>query len=130
MKQRYRPWINKRRLTSFCSVGVIATLVHAGILTLLLTTFNLPRANANLIAFVGAFSVSMAGQQRFTFNDRLQGKHLNAFGLLVLFLVNVVAAFGLGSLAKGGLVIVLPLLPAVINYVLLYQFSGSSLFRG
>jgi len=129
MGEAFRPWLNNRRLTRFCSVGVIATLIHAGILSLLQTGFDLPRAEANLIGFVVAFTVSMAGQQRFTFNDRLQGKHVNALGLLILFVVNAVAAFGLGSLAKGGLVIVLPLLPAVINYVLLYMFSGNSLFR-
>lgn len=123
------PRINKHRLTSFFSVGVIATLVHASILTLLQTGFHLPRGAANLIGFVVAFTVSMAGQQRFTFNDRLQGKHLNATGLLILFVVNAAAALGLGSLAKGGLVIVLPLVPAATNYVLLYIFSGSSLFR-
>lgn len=129
MGQGLRPWISNHRLTRFCSVGVIATLVHAGILTLLQAGFNLGRAEANLIGFVVAFIVSMAGQQRFTFNDRLQGKHLNALGLLILFVINAAAAFGLGSLAKGGLVIVLPLVPALINYVLLYVFSGNSLFR-
>jgi putative flippase GtrA len=129
MGQGFRPWISNNRLTRFLSVGVIATLVHAGILALLQTGLGLPRGEANLIGFVVAFIFSMAGQQRFTFNDRLQGKHLNAFGLLILFVVNATAAFGLGSLAKGGLVILLPLLPAVINYVLLYMFSGNSLFR-
>jgi len=129
MIKRTMPWISNRRLAMFCSVGVIATLVHAGVLTLMEAGFSLPRANANLIGFVVAFSLSMAGQQRFTFSDRLQGKHLNALGLLILFMVNALAALGLGSVAKDGLVIILPLLPAMINYVLLYLFSGNSLFR-
>ena len=129
MGQGFRPWISNRRLTRFCSIGVIATLVHAGMLSLLQMGFALPRAEANLIGFLVAFIFSMTGQQRFTFNDRLQGKHLNALGLLILLVVNAAAAFWLGSLAKGGLVLVLPLLPAAINYVLLYFFSGNSLFR-
>jgi len=36
----------------------------------------------------------------------------------------------LGHLAKAGWVVMLPILPAVINYLLLYMFSGSPLFRG
>ncbi|MCS5691570.1 GtrA family protein [Cyanobium sp. FGCU-6] len=129
MDQGLLPRITKHRLSRFCSVGVIATLIHAGILSLLQAGFDLPRPDANLMAFVVAFVVSMAGQQRFTFNDRLRGKRLNANGLVILFLVNATAAFGLGSVARGGSVILLPVLPAVINYVLLYLFSGSSRFR-
>jgi len=68
-------------------------------------------------------------KQRFTFNDRIQGKILNGFGLFILFLINALAALGLGSATKGGWVAILPLLPAVINYVLLYMFSGSRYFR-
>ncbi len=129
MREGFRPWISNRRIASFVSVGVIATLVHAGTLTLLQAGLDRPRGEANLIGFVVAFAFSMAGQQRFTFNDRLQGKHLNALGLLVLFVINSVAAFSLGSLANGGFVVVLPVIPAMINYVLLYVFSGNSLFR-
>lgn len=129
MDQGFLPRITNHRLSRFCSVGVIATLVHGGVLSLLQAGLALPRSDANLMAFVVAFVVSMAGQQRFSFNDRLQGKRLSANGLVILFLINAAAAFGLGSVAKGGFVILLPVLPAVINYVLLYLFSGSDRFR-
>jgi hypothetical protein len=72
----------------------------------------------------------MYGQQRFTFNDRLQGQRINTFGLTILFLINASAALLLGHLAKAGWVVLLPILPAVINYLLLYTFSGSPIFRG
>lgn len=129
MDQGFLPRITNHRLSRFCSVGVVATLVHAGVLSLLQAGLNLPRSDANLMGFVVAFMVSMAGQQRYTFNDRLQGKRLNAPGLLILFLINATAAFGIGSVAKGGFLILLPVLPAVINYLLLYLFSGSTRFR-
>jgi hypothetical protein len=71
----------------------------------------------------------MYGQQRFTFNDRLQGQRINNFGLSILFLINASAALLLGHLAKAGWVVMLPILPAVINYLLLYVFTGSTLLR-
>ncbi|MFZ9753147.1 MAG: GtrA family protein [Cyanobium sp.] len=122
--QRFR----RHRLARFGSVGVVATLVHASLLALLLG-LQRSQGEANLIAFLAAFAVSMLGQQRYTFQDRLQGRRINSLGLLILFLINASAAFGLGSLARGGLLLLLPLLPALINYVLLYVFSGNSRFR-
>jgi putative flippase GtrA len=107
----------------------VATLVHASLLALLLLGLERSRGEANLIAFLAAFAVSMLGQQRYTFQDRLQGRRINSLGLLILFLINASAAFGLGSLARGGLLLLLPLLPALINYVLLYVFSGNPRFR-
>ena len=71
----------------------------------------------------------MVGQQRFTFNDRLQGQRINNVGLMILFLINALAALLLGHMAKAGWVVILPILPAVINYLLLYIFTGSTLFR-
>ena len=50
--------------------------------------------------------------------------------LTILFLINASAALLLGHLAKAGWVVLLPILPAVINYLLLYTFSGSPIFRG
>ena len=119
----------QHRLARFGIVGVAATLVHATTLTLLKILFQLGTGPANLLGFMVSFGVSMYGQQRFTFNDRLQGKTLNGFGLFILFLINTLAALGLGSATKGGWVAILPLLPAVINYALLYIFSGSRYFR-
>jgi putative flippase GtrA len=119
----------QHRIARFGAVGILATAVHAAILTLLKIGFQISTGPANLIGFLVAFSVSMYGQQRFTFNDRLRGQRINNLGLTILFLINALAALLLGHLAKAGWVVLLPILPAVVNYLLLYTFSGSSLFR-
>lgn len=116
------------RLARFGSVGVVATLVHSGVLALLQAGFDRPRGEANLMGFLVAFVVSMSGQQRFTFQDRLQGRRLNGLGLMILLAINAAAAYGLGMIADQGWVVVLPLLPALINFVLLYLFCGSQIF--
>lgn len=119
----------QQRIARFGAVGILATAVHAAILTLLKIGFQISTGPANLLGFLVAFSVSMYGQQRFTFNDRLRGQRINTLGLTILFLINGLAALLLGHLAKAGWVVLLPILPALINYLLLYTFSGSSLFR-
>lgn len=124
-----RQSISAARLARFGSVGAVATLVHGGVLALLQSGLGRSGGEANLGGFLVAFAVSMAGQQRFTFQDRLQGKRLNALGLVILFLTNAAAAYTLGSLARGGWVVALPLLPALINYVLLYLLCGHPRFR-
>lgn len=121
--------LSGHRLARFGSVGVVATLVHSAILLLLQAGLGRSAGEANLAGFLVAFVVSMAGQQRFTFQDRLQGRRLNSLGLLILFLINAAAAFSLGSIARGGWLVMLPLLPAVINYLLLHLFSGHPRFR-
>ena len=120
----------RHRIARFGAVGIASTAVHAAILTTLKIGLQIGTGPANLVGFLAAFCVSMYGQQRFTFNDRLQGQRINTFGLTILFLINASAALLLGHLAKAGWVVLLPILPAVINYLLLYTFSGSSLFRG
>lgn len=120
----------KHRIARFGAVGIASTAVHAAILTTLKIGLQIGTGPANLVGFLAAFGVSMYGQQRFTFNDRLQGQRLNTFGLTILFLINASAALLLGHLAKAGWVVLLPILPAVINYLLLYTFSGSPIFRG
>jgi putative flippase GtrA len=120
----------RHRIARFGAVGIASTAVHAAILTTLKIGLQIGTGPANLVGFLAAFGVSMYGQQRFTFNDRLQGQRINTFGLTILFLINASAALLLGHLAKAGWVVLLPILPAVINYLLLYIFSGSSLFRG
>jgi putative flippase GtrA len=120
----------KHRIARFGAVGVASTAVHAAILTTLKIGLQIGTGPANLVGFLAAFGVSMYGQQRFTFNDRLQGQRINTFGLTILFLINASAALLLGHLAKAGWVVLLPILPAVINYLLLYTFSGSPIFRG
>lgn len=84
---------------------------------------------ANLIGFLVAFGLSMYGQQRFTFQDRLQGQRMNGLGLGILFIINALAAWLLGNSARGGWIVVLPLMPAAINYGLLYCFSGHQRFK-
>jgi len=120
----------KHRIARFGAVGIIATAVHAAILIMLKVGLQLSTGPANLIGFLVAFGVSMAGQQRFTFADRLQGQRINNRGLTLLFLINALAALLLGQWATAGWVVMLPILPAVINYVLLYIFTGSTIFRG
>jgi putative flippase GtrA len=120
----------KHRIARFGAVGIVSTAVHAAILTTLKIGLQIGTGPANLVGFLVAFGVSMYGQQRYTFNDRLQGQRINTVGLTILFLINALAALLLGYLAKAGWVVLLPILPAVINYLLLYTFSGSSLFRG
>ena len=120
----------KHRIARFGAVGIASTAVHAAILTTLKIGLQIGTGPANLVGFLAAFGVSMYGQQRFTFNDRLQGQRINTFGLTILFLINASAALLLGHLAKAGWVMLLPILPAVINYLLLYTFSGSPIFRG
>jgi putative flippase GtrA len=120
----------KHRIARFGAVGIASTAVHATILTALKVRLQIGTGPANLVGFLAAFGVSMYGQQRFTFNDRLQGQQINTAGLTILFLINALAALLLGHLAKAEWVVLLPILPAVINYLLLYVFSGSPLFRG
>jgi putative flippase GtrA len=120
----------KHRIARFGAVGIVSTAVHAAILCILKIGLQIGTGPANLVGFLAAFGVSMYGQQRFTFNDRLQGQRVNTIGLTILFLINALAALLLGHLAKAGWVVLLPILPAVINYLLLYTFSGSPLFRG
>jgi len=119
----------KHRIARFGAVGIASTAVHAAILTTLKIGLQIGTGPANLVGFLAAFGVSMYGQQRFTFNDRLQGQRINTVGLAILFLINALAALLLGQIAKAGWVIMLPILPAVINYLLLYLFSGSAPFR-
>jgi len=119
----------KHRFARFSAVGIASTAVHAAILTTLKIGLQIGTGPANLVGFLAAFGVSMYGQQRFTFNDRLQGQRINTVGLAILFLINALAALLLGQIAKAGWVIMLPILPAVINYLLLYLFSGSAPFR-
>jgi len=118
------------RIARFGAVGIASTAVHAAILTTLKIGLQLGTGPANLVGFLAAFGVSMYGQQRFTFNDRLKGQRINTVGLAILFLINALAALLLGQIAKAGWVVLLPILPAVINYLLLYIFSGSPIFRG
>lgn len=117
------------RVARFGLVGIAATLLHAAVLALLKTGLEMATGPANLIGFLVAFGLSMYGQQRFTFQDRLQGQRMNRLGLGILFIINALAAWLLGATARGGWIVILPLLPAAINYGLLYCFSGHRRFK-
>lgn len=117
------------RLIRFGAVGVVSTAVHALVLALLSGLLHWPVSPANLLAFVVAFLVSVTAQQRYTFSDRLQGSSLRHRSVLLLFGVNALAAYLAGLLARGGALAFLPLLPALINYLLLHGFSGDPRHR-
>lgn len=74
----------KHRIARFGAVGIVATAVHAAMLTMLKVGLHIGTGPANLIGFLVAFTVSMAGQQRFTFSDRLEGQRINNAGLTIL----------------------------------------------
>ena len=118
-----------KRLAKFGFVGIVATAIHFGVLSLLLRLTFLQTGVANMMAFTTAFLLSTTLQQHFTFADRLAGQSLKKRSVLMLFSVNVIAAYLLGSLATGVMIPFLPLVPAVLNYTLLHIFSGHPLFK-
>jgi putative flippase GtrA len=116
--------ISLKRLLKFGLVGLVATGIHLGVLLVLIHASLLQTGVANVVAFITAFFVSNSLQQRFTFADRLDGQALKKRGVLLLFAVNSVAAYGLGTKASGSLIPLLALVPPVINYTLLHLLSG------
>jgi putative flippase GtrA len=119
----------RKRLLKFGLVGVVATGIHLGVLFALHRLALLPTGPANLIAFVTAFLLSTTLQQQYTFADRLAGQIFKKRSVLLLFSVNALAAYGLGSLAKGAMVPFLALVPPVLNYTLLHILSGHPRFK-
>lgn len=79
---------------------------------------------ANALAFSLAFLVSFVLQQQVTFSDRLQGKRLNGFAALIIFVANIFLSGVLGLLADLRYSFLLPLTPAAVNYSFYYIFSG------
>lgn len=57
------------QIARFGLVGIAATLVHAGILSLLIEMLALPVQLANISAFMVAFGVSYLGHHRWTFDS-------------------------------------------------------------
>ncbi|MFN9546002.1 MAG: GtrA family protein [Cyanobacteriota bacterium] len=117
------------RFAKFGLVGVIATAVHLSILLALVHLSLLPKGPANVLAFVTAFLLSNTLQQQFTFSDRLAGQLLKKRSVLLLFIVNAVAAYFLASQAHGLMIYLLAFVPAILNYTLLHLFSGHSRFK-
>ena len=116
------------RLGSYSLVGVLATAVH-GMSLLLLAEAMLPAAIANTGGFLLGFLVSFTLQQRFTFQDRLQGARLSVLAGVLMFTANLALSYGVGALVPAALRIGLPLMPAVINYLLYNSMSSMELFR-
>jgi putative flippase GtrA len=116
------------RLIRYGAVGILATAVHGLCLLLLTSAAALGGGVANFTSFVIAFTVSIQAQQRFTFNDRLGDQQLNTLAVLLLFLINAILAATLGSIAVGIWRVLLPLVPAMVNYILLYVATGLQMF--
>jgi putative flippase GtrA len=115
------------RLASFISVGVFATLVHASILVVI-TGSGHAAWIANPLGFLGGFLASFTLQQRLTFRDRLAGSVLTPQAGILIFMVNLVLSAVIAPLS-GRFLIMLPLLPALVNYCLYFSLSGMPRFR-
>jgi putative flippase GtrA len=115
------------RLGSYSLVGVLATAVH-GISLLILSEAMLPTALANTGGFLLGFLVSFTLQQRFTFQDRLQGARLSVLAGVLMFTVNLSLSYAFGALLPAALRIGLPLMPAAINFLLYNRMSSMAVF--
>jgi putative flippase GtrA len=118
-----------KRLSRFGIVGVIATAVHTLVLLTLVRLASMPTGPSNLLAFVVAFLFSTSAQQAFTFNDRLAGQSLKKRSVAILFLVNAVIAYVLGTQVSGSLIYLLAFVPSIVNFSLLHFFSGHPNFK-
>jgi putative flippase GtrA len=117
------------RIFRFSFVGLLSTCIHGLLLYVFGGFLRLGGSASNLFAFIFAFIFSIHAQQAFTFRDRLGESRLNSKAIGILFLVNALAAFFLGASLHGWAIAILPLVPAAINYILLYLLTGLSGFR-
>jgi len=117
------------RLSRFGIVGAAATLIHTTILFVLVGFFSQPTGLANMVGFMIAFIASTSWQQAFTFNDRLSGKALKKRAISILFTINAILAYILGSQVRGPLMLILVCIPPIVNFLLLHFFSGHSAFK-
>lgn len=118
-----------KRLSRFGIVGIIATAVHTLVLLSLVRLASIPPGPSNLLAFVVAFLFSTTAQQAFTFNDRLAGQSLKKRSVAILFLVNAVIAYVLGTQVSGSTIYLLAFVPSIVNFSLLHFFSGHPNFK-
>jgi len=86
------PGMNFRELLAFGGVGVIATLIHVTVFSLVLESTSASPLQANMLAFVLAFLFSFAGHYRVTFTTATR-QNPDVRGALLRFLV--VALLGL-----------------------------------
>ncbi|MGO2132614.1 MAG: GtrA family protein [Halomonas sp.] len=84
------------RILRFCVVGGLATLVHIGLAGLLLAAWLTgPIFIINLLAYLGAFTCSLIGHQRFTFGQRAHFLRFILMSLSGFAVNNLVLACGL-----------------------------------
>lgn len=117
------------RILRFGSVGLVSTAIHAVCLLLFSSLTTLGGGLANVVGFVIAFAFSFKAQQGFTFRDRLGKQQLNLMAMAIIFVFNIAAAMTLGNFLHGRNRVMLPLIPAAINYILFYVTSGLPRFR-
>lgn len=118
-----------KRLSKFSAVGIVATAIHLLILVSLVRLALLPLGVANLLAFTVAFLFSTTAQQSFTFNDRLAGQTLRIRSLAILFTVNSILAYALGSEVTSSFYVLLAFIPSIVNFSLFHFFSGHPYFK-
>lgn len=88
-----------RRPTAFVLVGCAAAAVHWAIVVSLVEHIALSPETANVVGWLGAWSVSFAGHRRWTFGDR----HGPALAAAARFFLLSGAAFLLNVLAYAAL---------------------------
>lgn len=118
-----------KRVCKFGVVGIVSTGIHLLVLISIIRLALLPQGLANLSAFVVAFLFSTTAQQSFTFQDRLAGQKLKTRSLLILFLVNSILAFALGSHIQKPFLLALAFVPSIVNFSLFHFFSGHPDFK-
>ena len=106
------------RVCRFSLVGIISTVTHYGLLLFL--ALYLPIWLANSVAFSISFMVSFVLQQRYTFFDRLGDNKLNLNAAIIVFIANIACAAIVGLFVSGKHLLLLPLLPALVNFSLFY----------
>lgn len=85
-------------VSRFTLVGVGASLIHIGLVWILIVQFDINPIRANLAAFLTAFGFSFAGQYLWTFRS---ARHWRS--ALVRFFIVSIAAFALNNIALLGL---------------------------
>lgn len=101
--------------------------MHAGSLHAL-GLIQMPIYIANSVGFALGFLASFSLQQRYTFEDRLQGRRLNSKAGWTLFIINLVIASLAGAIGGRRLITALPIMPAIVNYLAYYYMTGSRFF--
>jgi len=112
------------RLLRFLAVGGAATLTHLGVATaLLLSGAPLPVLAINLVAYLCAFSVSLVGHQRVTFQRRARLPHFIAMSLGGYLGNNLLLLAGLGlDAAPLAAITFATLTTAAITYLVARQW--------